>query len=103
MLEVNKLVRDRVPDLIRGQGRRCTVRVLDATEYRAALDRKLAEEVDEYLRSGDPAELTDIVEVVYAIALGWGINREQFERLREAKRGERGGFEARLLLVDVDD
>jgi predicted house-cleaning noncanonical NTP pyrophosphatase (MazG superfamily) len=103
MIRYNKLVRDRIPEIIRSQGEHCEVRVLDDGEYALRLNEKLHEELREYERSQDVAELVDLIEVVLAIAERQGITWDEFERRRLAKRQERGGFAARLFLDTVAD
>jgi predicted house-cleaning noncanonical NTP pyrophosphatase (MazG superfamily) len=99
----NKLVRDRIPEIIEASGRRCEVRELGDQEYLSALNHKLGEELQEYLADGHLAELVDLVEVVNAIVLHKGVTLEGFERIRQHKQQERGGFAQRLLLVRTDD
>ena len=101
MIRHDKLVRDRIPEIIEADGKRCEVQVLDDEAYARRLDQKLVEELREYAQSGDVEELLDLVEVVQAIAERRGIDWEEFERRRSAKREERGGFAARLLLATV--
>ncbi len=96
-----KLVRDRIPEIIRAAGRAPQVQVLDPEAYRAALARKLQEEVDEFLHSGQAEELADILEVVYALAQAQGMTPSQLEALRARKQEERGGFQRRFFLVAV--
>ncbi len=97
----NKLVRDRIPELIERAGRQPVTRVLEAGEYRQALLRKLQEEAAEFERSGEVEELADILEVVHALAVAQGTSPDELERLRQRKRLERGGFEQRLLLIET--
>jgi len=94
-----KLVRDRIPEIIEARGGSCTVRVLDDAEYTARLVEKLGEELNEYRDDGGIEELADLVEVVRAILANKGTTWEALEALREAKRAERGGFERRLFLI----
>jgi predicted house-cleaning noncanonical NTP pyrophosphatase (MazG superfamily) len=94
----DKLVRDRIPEIIEANGERCTIRVLDEEEYAERLDAKLAEELAEYQASGELEELVDLVELVRAIVAQRGVSWEEFERKRMRKAEERGGFRARLLL-----
>jgi predicted house-cleaning noncanonical NTP pyrophosphatase (MazG superfamily) len=103
MTEYHKLVRDRIPEIIRASGRDCEVRVLGDAEYAAKLDEKLREELDEYAASGSVEELADLVEVVHAILAFRGVTAGDFEALRVQKHGARGGFVERLLLERVSD
>ncbi|OWL95193.1 hypothetical protein CBQ26_14060 [Deinococcus indicus] len=88
---MGKLVRDRIPDLFGGQ-----TRLLNGEEYRAALRAKLEEEVAEYLQSGEPEELADVLEVLHALAALHDLTPEDLEALRRAKADARGGFTGRV-------
>ena len=102
MIEYNKLVRDRIPEIIRESGKIPTLRVLSDSEYNEQLDRKLLEEVNEYLESGELEELADITEVIRAILAQKGVAADELEKACIKKREERGAFEKRLLLTRVD-
>jgi predicted house-cleaning noncanonical NTP pyrophosphatase (MazG superfamily) len=97
----NKLVRDGIPDIITERGDEPVTQVLDAGAYRRELGRKLQEEVAEFGESGEVEELADILEVVYALAAAEGVSKSQLEEMRGRKRGERGGFERRIFLVET--
>lgn len=98
-----KLVRDRIPEIIEGTGSRCNVGTLDDEEYIRALDKKLREELDEYLADGSIEELADLLEVVRASAIARGYTLDELEAVRSRKAQERGGFEKRIWLFQVDD
>ncbi|MDD6200028.1 MAG: nucleoside triphosphate pyrophosphohydrolase, partial [Firmicutes bacterium] len=66
-MEYQKLVRDKIPELIAAGGETPVIRVLEDGEYLSRLEDKLEEEVAEYRQSGEPEELADILEVVYAL------------------------------------
>jgi predicted house-cleaning noncanonical NTP pyrophosphatase (MazG superfamily) len=97
-----KLVRDRIPDIIRSTGRIPEIRALKGDELVEALLSKLEEETLE-LRAASPSErieeLADILEVVEALAGKFGIDMAAVERAADAKRAERGGFDGGLWLV----
>lgn len=97
----DKLVRDRIPEIIEAEGLRCRTRVLSAEEFRARLRLKLDEEIRELDESGAVEELVDILEIVYALAALGGVNAAELERMRLVKRETRGGFDRRLLLIDA--
>ena len=101
MIVYNKLVRDRIPEIIAESGKQCSVKVLDDETYLACLHQKLGEELQEHLASQGVEELADLVEVVHAILAFRGISPEQFERIRLEKREARGGFSKRLFLLHV--
>ncbi|MFI5804493.1 nucleoside triphosphate pyrophosphohydrolase [Streptomyces sp. NPDC051561] len=95
-----KLVRDRIPQIIRDDGAEPITYTAGSQEYRARLRDKLCEEATEVLEADDekaPEELADVLEVVHALAADLGINREQLEEIRETKASERGGFAERTV------
>lgn len=94
----SKLVRDKIPQIIRSAGLEPIVRIAGSQEYRTLLREKLTEEVAEFLASDDdPEELADILEVLFALAEQAGTDRQRLERLRAAKEQERGGFAERIV------
>lgn len=97
----NKLVRDRIPDIIAASGRFCTCRTLTQEEYLDMLDAKLEEELSEYQQSKSMEELADLLEVIRAAASARGSSFEEVEAIRIAKAKERGGFDARIFLEAV--
>jgi predicted house-cleaning noncanonical NTP pyrophosphatase (MazG superfamily) len=93
-----KLVRDKIPQIIRSKGQEPVIYKADTEEYSARLRDKLREEVEEYLASdNDHEELADILEVLYALASQTGTDQQQLEKLRAAKAEERGGFADRIV------
>ncbi len=101
-IKYNKLIRDLIPQIIEESNKKAITRVADDdAEYIAYLNKKLGEELDEYLKSGDIEELADIQEVILALVQAKGISLEDFEALRLGKRGERGGFDGGIILVEV--
>lgn len=88
-----KLVRDRIPEIIREAGDAPVVKTVSGAERATYVREKLEEELREYLDSGDVTELADIVEACFAAASLHGVDREQLLAMTECKRHERGGFE----------
>ena len=104
MLTYNKLVRDRIPDIIHDSGKYPVVRaVLSDEEYLTLLDEKLREEMLEYQNDHNIEELADLLEVIYAAAAAMGYTAEQLDAVREAKAAERGRFVNRCFLIGVTD
>lgn len=99
----NKLIRDKIPEIIESEGKDYKIETLDEEEYIDSLNAKLQEELDEYLESGDAKELADLLEVIYAIMDYKGISREEMESIRMKKKKERGGFEDKLFLRWVEE
>ena len=99
----NKLVRDKIPEIIEKNNEMCKIRILEDKEYLAELNKKLQEEVQEYLQSGDVEELADIEEVLRAILDVKGCNYEHFEALRQAKVDKRGAFKEKIFLESTSE
>lgn len=97
----NKLVRDRIPEIIASDGKTCTVEVLSDSRYLQMLDVKLTEELGEYQESGSLEELADLLEVLGAVVRARGWTWEGLEQARQKKAARRGGFEKKLLLKEV--
>lgn len=97
----NKLVRDKIPAIIEASGKRAVTATLPDEQYIELLNQKLLEEANELLQSGSVEELADIGEVMHAIMAYKGISLEEFQRVRQAKLAQRGGFQERILLVEV--
>lgn len=98
----NKLVRDKITDIIEADGRIAKYRILDNNEYRQQLNSKLQEEVKEYLDDNNVEELADIVEVVYGILNSMDVTIDEFEKIRIKKQEERGAFNKRIYLEEAE-
>lgn len=101
-MKYNKLVRDKIPELIASNGQKATIRVLDETEYLPYLEKKLDEEVAEFHESKSIEELADIVEVLYALIGALDIDVFEVNYTQHKKKIECGGFEKRLCLIEVE-
>ena len=98
----NKLVRDKIPQIIEANGQKAQLKILEDDAYLASLEEKLNEEVGEYHRDKNLEELADILEVVYALADEIG-SREELMAIFDKKHQARGGFEKRYYLVSTCD
>ena len=103
MTVYNKLVRDKIPEMIRSQGETPRIRILEQEEYTACLEAKLDEEVSEYHKERNLEELADILEVVYALAEDLGHTRQELEAAYERKHEARGGFRDRIFLISKEE
>jgi predicted house-cleaning noncanonical NTP pyrophosphatase (MazG superfamily) len=103
---VQKLIRDRLPEMMRAQGLAVFDRSLDDQEFVAALKDKLIEEAREVQDAASPGELAeelaDVMEVILAQAQVSGLDMDRIEGLRAAKRAERGGFDLRVFNAAVE-
>lgn len=100
-----KLVRDRIPEIIRASNEIPVTRILDAPEFVDALKAKLLEEADELIHAQDIesviAEAADVLEVVQSLCAANGVALEHVVALQDKKRAERGGFKDRIYLVET--
>jgi len=94
----NKLVRDKIPSIIESKGESCSTHVADDNEYKLKLKEKLFEEVSEYVEIENIEELADILEVIDALIIDRGFDREEIDRVKNEKREKKGGFEDRIIL-----
>ena len=97
----NKLVRDRIPEIIESDGRKCTTEILSDDRWLQMLDAKLDEELAEYQESKSLEELADLLEVMRTVVKARGWSWEQLEQARQEKAVRRGGFEKKILLKEV--
>ncbi len=97
----DKLVRDRIPEIIQASGDTCDIEFLSSEAYLEKLEEKLEEEMKEYRESGSIEEIADILEVLYALASARGCSPSELEEVRKKKASERGAFEHRILLKTV--
>jgi predicted house-cleaning noncanonical NTP pyrophosphatase (MazG superfamily) len=97
----NKLVRDRIPEIIEADGHHAFTRILDGQDYRAALLAKLVEEARETeSASADelPSELADVWEVLQALLSTLPMTWQELDALAASKRGKRGGSGDKIFL-----
>ncbi len=99
---MNKLVRDKIPEIIENTDKSCVTHVLNDEEYIAALEVKLNEEVTEYQNDKSLEEMADVLEVLQALCIARGYSLEELETVRAKKVNERGGFEKRIFLEYVE-
>jgi predicted house-cleaning noncanonical NTP pyrophosphatase (MazG superfamily) len=96
MTQYNKLVRDKIPQILDTKSVVYEKRTATEEEYKTELIKKLREELEEFEVAADVEELADIMEVVEALKLF--PEYRDVEELRKKKKEERGGFEQRIIL-----
>ena len=99
----NKLVRDKIPEIIEKAGKKAYTHILSEEDYMTELDKKLNEECAEYQADKSIEELADMLEVMYAIAEARGWSVSELEAVRREKAEKRGAFERRIFLERVND
>jgi predicted house-cleaning noncanonical NTP pyrophosphatase (MazG superfamily) len=103
-IRYEKLVRDRIPEIVVQSGLVAVTRTLGAAEFVAALRAKVAEEATELADAPDEevaTELADLQEVVAALMLEMNLSQEDVDRVRLARALERGTFATRTFLVET--
>lgn len=103
----NKLVRDKMPEIIEAEGNEYKVRILSGREFATELLNKLREETEELIKAKDNQpelikEIGDVYEVLEVIINYYKIDREEIMRLKEEKKLKRGGFNKRIFLESVN-
>lgn len=97
----NKLVRDKIPEIILKDNELPTTRILNDEEYIKELNKKLQEEVNEYLEAENIEEMVDILEVIRAILEHKGVTYDEIEEKRIKKANKRGSFKEKIFLEKV--
>lgn len=97
----NKLVRDRIPEIIEKSGNKCVTEILSDEEYIEILDKKLDEELAEYHNDKNIEELADLLEVIYACTQARGYSLEDLEKVRANKAETRGAFKSKIFLKET--
>ena len=100
---MGKLVRDRIPEIIKADGKKPIIEILSSEDYLKELDRKLSEEVAEYQADKSIEEMADVLEVLFAICEARGYSVEELLQMREDKREKRGGFKNRVYWVGNEE
>lgn len=103
MKKYNKLVRDKIPQIIDSDGKRAVYHVLSEEEYILQLENKLDEEVAEYRQDKSLEEMADVLEVLQALCNARGYTPEALEGKRREKFDKRGGFQGRIFLEYVEE
>lgn len=88
---MGKLVRDKIPEIIKNDGKKPIIEVLSQEDYLIELDKKLNEEVMEYQVDKSIEEMADVLEVLFAICEARGYSVEELLQVRDDKRKKRGG------------
>lgn len=104
MKYVNKLVRDKIPQIIDNmEGRKSNYKILDNDEYLKELDKKLLEEAHEFIEDHSIEELGDLMEVILSIMEFKNISMNDVEKCRIIKKTDKGGFNNKVYLIDIKE
>lgn len=101
-MKYNKLVRDKIPEILKSKNVVFSSHVANEDEYKEKLLQKLKEEVNEFLEEPSIEELADVEEVLLAIREGLNFSKEEIEKARIEKAQKRGEFKERIILEEAD-
>jgi predicted house-cleaning noncanonical NTP pyrophosphatase (MazG superfamily) len=101
MSTYNKLVRDKIPEILDKKGVTYEKRIATPEEFKTELIKKLGEEIEEFSEAGVVEELADVLEVIEALKLL--PDYSDVESIRQNKRVERGGFDKKIILKGQKD
>ncbi|MFC7063425.1 nucleoside triphosphate pyrophosphohydrolase [Halobacillus seohaensis] len=103
----NKLVRDKIPEIIEKTGKNFETRILKENEYIDSLKTKLQEELNEYLTAENDQEaleeMADMLELIHVLSEVHDGSMERVEEIRKEKVEKRGSFKERIFLLEVED
>lgn len=97
-MRYNKLVRDKIPEIIKKKGQTARIHIADGKEYWEKLKEKLAEEIKEFNKDESIEEMADVLEVLGAIIKFKKFSKNKLESVKNRKRKERGGFKKKIIL-----
>jgi predicted house-cleaning noncanonical NTP pyrophosphatase (MazG superfamily) len=98
MKKYNKLVRDKIPEIIESGGEKCVAHIATPEEYRTKLFEKVVEEATELSNDKNIKEVADVLEVLDAIIELEKYDKEEIQKIKKERREERGGFQKRVIL-----
>lgn len=103
----NKLVRDKIPEIIESHGEIPTTRILDISEFKRELSKKLMEEAQEAYDAKNKdelfEELSDLYEIMLSIVKAEESSFDEIISIANEKREKRGSFEKRIFLERTRD
>ena len=99
-MKYDKLVRDKIPDIIKEKGGESKTHIAEEAEFFEKLNVKLREEVEEFLKDDNPEEMADILEVLEALAESKNINWQDIVAIKKSKAEKRGRFKKRIILEE---
>lgn len=103
----NKLIRDRILEIIEKDGKTYNMEILSKERHEGEIKAKLSEEVHEYQAAKNNQEaieeLADILELIHAALPLHNATYEQLEEVRVKKKEKRGGFDKGIYLIEVHD
>jgi len=103
MKTYDKLIRDKIPEILNEKGIEFGVRIADKNEYIDKLYLKLQEELNEFVLNPSAEEIADMLEVIEAMARLHGIGLDDIKKEKIDKKTKRGGFAKKIVLEWTDE
>lgn len=100
-INYNKLVRDKIPSIIKEDNKECEIEIVSENEKHQLLEKKLQEEVNEFLEDKNIEELADVMEVLFGLADSLGYSESELMDVRNKRKELRGGFKEGIVLKSV--
>jgi len=100
-MKYNKLVRDKIPEIIRSDNEKPITHIADDKEYWEKLKEKLTEETKEFFKDSNEEEFADILEVLHAISDFKQFNKKEVNQIRKIKAEKRGKFKEKIILEKI--
>lgn len=100
-MKYNKLIRDKIPEIIKKDNKTPITHIASDKEYWEKLKEKLKEEVNEFIEKDNKEEFADILEVIHAISDFKNFNKKKINKIREDKAKKRGRFKDKIILDEV--
>ena len=104
-LKINKLVRDNIPEMTKDEGGFTKFKILSQQEFLTEIKKKIVEEAQEVVDAKDKKEITteigDVLEIIDEIIKVAGLDKQEIEKSRMAKRQERSGYDKHIFLKSV--
>ena len=97
----NKLVRDKIPEIIKASGKTAIIEKLDDEEFKCFLLKKLIEESEELMNNPSYEELADVCEVIEEIIVSFNFDKEKLQNVKNNKAEKNGSFKKRILLKEI--
>jgi predicted house-cleaning noncanonical NTP pyrophosphatase (MazG superfamily) len=100
-IKYRKLVRDKIPDIIKNSGKEYRIHISEEEEYIKELKNKVIEEMEEFLENPTEEEMGDILEALEGFIDFYGLDKNLIEKVKLEKKNSRGGFKKRIILDKV--
>ena len=102
MTKYDKLVRDRIPEILDSKNLSYDVVTVSENKLKCYIQSKFVEEVDEFLRNPCLDELADIQEVIFGALNAYNWSQEDLDKHVLHKREKRGSFLKGFILREVN-